>query len=206
MSRSMMPTASRSCVGTICTAVSGKPCLAKRARETRVNRGARARAFGAAAQDRRVAALQAQRGRVGRDVRPALVNDADDAERHAHARDLEAVRPLPFGDRLARRDRRAPRPSRARRPSLRCACRRARGDRPSRPTAPRAFASATSSALAASTAARALRSSRAAVSSTLRLTADGVCASTAGSGARRAAELEHALAQAVAQHCAWRCS
>ena len=29
MSRSMMPTASRSCVGTICTAASGKPCFAK---------------------------------------------------------------------------------------------------------------------------------------------------------------------------------
>ena len=100
MSRSMMPTASRSCVGTICTAVSGKPCFAKRARETRVNRSARARALGAAAQDRRIAALQAQRRRIGRHVGPALVNDADDAERHAHARDLETVRPLPFGDDL----------------------------------------------------------------------------------------------------------
>jgi hypothetical protein len=61
---------------------------------------ARSRALGAAAQDRGVAALQAQRRCVRRDVRPALVNDADDAERHAHARDLEAVRPLPLRDDL----------------------------------------------------------------------------------------------------------
>ena len=36
------------------------------------------------AQQRRVAALQAQAGRVDRDVGPGLVDDPDDAERHAH--------------------------------------------------------------------------------------------------------------------------
>ena len=49
-----------------------------------------------AAQNRRITALQAQRRRIGRHVRPALVNDADDAERDAHARNVEAVRPLPL--------------------------------------------------------------------------------------------------------------
>ncbi len=78
----------------------GQAVHAERTSETGMDRGARARAFGAAAQDRGIAALQAKRGRVGRDVRPALVNDADHAERHAHARDLETVRTLPFGDGL----------------------------------------------------------------------------------------------------------
>ena len=78
----------------------GQAVHAERPSETGMDRGARARAFGAAAQDRGIAALQAKRGRVGRDVRPALVNDADHAERHAHARDLETVRTLPFGDGL----------------------------------------------------------------------------------------------------------
>ena len=51
-------------------------------------------AVGAAAQHHGVAALQAQRAGVGGDVRPALVNDADDAERRRHSLDLQAVRPL----------------------------------------------------------------------------------------------------------------
>ena len=75
----------------------GQAVLRQGARETRVYRCARARALGAAAQDRRIAALQAQGRGIGRHVRAALVNDADDAERHSDARDLETVRPLPFG-------------------------------------------------------------------------------------------------------------
>ena len=43
---------------------------------------------------RRIARLEAQRGGVGRDVRPRFVNDADDAERHAHSSDLDAGRPV----------------------------------------------------------------------------------------------------------------
>ena len=97
----------------------GQAMLCQRARETRVNRSARARALGAAAQDRRVAALQAQRGGVGRDVRPALVDDADDAERHAHARNRRARSAAAIRPRLGRPDRRALRRSRAPRPSLR---------------------------------------------------------------------------------------
>ena len=53
----------------------------------------------AAAQDAGVARLDAERRSVCRDVRPRLVNDADHAERHAHARDLDAARLLaPVGD------------------------------------------------------------------------------------------------------------
>ena len=57
----------------------------------------------AAAQDHRIAGLEAERAGVGRHVRPALVDDADDAERRAHALDLQPVRPVPFGDHLADR-------------------------------------------------------------------------------------------------------
>jgi hypothetical protein len=60
-------------------------------------------ALAAAAQDRRVARLEAQRARVAGHVRPALVDDADHAERHAHALDAQAVRPLPLGDHRADR-------------------------------------------------------------------------------------------------------
>jgi hypothetical protein len=68
-----------------------------------VDRAARVRALRAAAQDHRIAGLQAQRARVGRHVRPALVDDADHAERHAHALDDEPVRPRPLGDHAADR-------------------------------------------------------------------------------------------------------
>ena len=46
----------------------------------------------AAAQDARVAGLEAQRGGIGRDVGPRLVDHRDHAERDPHARDLETVR------------------------------------------------------------------------------------------------------------------
>ncbi len=60
-------------------------------------------ALGAAAQDRGIAGFQAQRRRVRRDVGAALVNDADDTERHRDALNLEAVRTLPFGEHPAER-------------------------------------------------------------------------------------------------------
>ena len=47
----------------------------------------------AAAQHDGVAALEAERARIRRDVRPALIDDADDAERRRHALDDQAVRP-----------------------------------------------------------------------------------------------------------------
>ena len=55
--------------------------------------------FRAAAQDRRVAGLEAQPGGVRGDVGPRLVDDADHAERHAHHADLDAGRAiLEIGD------------------------------------------------------------------------------------------------------------
>jgi hypothetical protein len=46
----------------------------------------------AATQDRRVAGLEAERGGIRGDVRPRLVDDADDAQRHAHVPDLDTGR------------------------------------------------------------------------------------------------------------------
>lgn len=46
--------------------------------------------LGAAAQDGRVAGLQAQAGGVDGHVRPRLVDDPDHAQRHAHLADLDA--------------------------------------------------------------------------------------------------------------------
>ncbi len=69
---------------------------ARRPCEQRGVDGARgAMAVGAAAQDRGVAGLEAQRAGIGRHVGAALVDDADHAERRAHALDRHAVRPLP---------------------------------------------------------------------------------------------------------------
>ncbi|ABA49903.1 hypothetical protein BURPS1710b_3448 [Burkholderia pseudomallei 1710b] len=57
-------------------------------------RGVRFERLRAAAQDRRVAGLQAQRGRVDRHVRPRFVDDPDHAERHAHLADLDSARAI----------------------------------------------------------------------------------------------------------------
>ena len=53
---------------------------------------------GAAAQDRGIARLEAERPGIGGHVRPALIDDADHAERRAHALDVEAVGAVPAGD------------------------------------------------------------------------------------------------------------
>ena len=47
--------------------------------------------FASPAQDRRVTRLQAQRGRVDRDVRAGFIDDANDAERHTHLSDAHSV-------------------------------------------------------------------------------------------------------------------
>ena len=60
-----------------------------------MNGTARAVALRAAAQDRGIAGLEAQRRGIGGDVGAALVDDADDAERHPHPLDGHAVRPRP---------------------------------------------------------------------------------------------------------------
>ena len=94
----MRPTAARSRVGTSWIASSGRPASRKPVRQGGVDRARRAEALGAAAQDRRVARLEAERAGVRGHVRPALVDHADDAERHAHALDRHAVRARPAID------------------------------------------------------------------------------------------------------------
>ena len=54
-------------------------------------------ALRAAAQDRGVAGLEAQRPGIGGDVGPALVDDPDHAQGHPHAGDVEAVGPASSG-------------------------------------------------------------------------------------------------------------
>ncbi len=94
-----MPTAARSRVGTSEIAASGRLASRKPLGQRGMDRARRAMAVGAAAQDHGVAGFQGQRAGVGGDVRPALVDHADDAERHFHALDGHAVRPRPgFGD------------------------------------------------------------------------------------------------------------
>ena len=48
----------------------------------------------AAAQNHRVAGLQAQHRRIHRDIRARFIDDADHPERHPHARDFEPARAL----------------------------------------------------------------------------------------------------------------
>ncbi len=88
-------------------AVAGRDELNRRFRQAgsaqpfgqrRKNRAARTHAVGTAAQDRGVAGFQAQHAGVGGHIRPALINDADDAERHADTLDSHAVGPRPGFD------------------------------------------------------------------------------------------------------------
>jgi hypothetical protein len=60
-----------------------------------MNRAAGAKALRAAAQDRGVTGLQTQRAGIGGHIRPAFIDDADDAKRHAHAFDAHSVGPPP---------------------------------------------------------------------------------------------------------------
>jgi hypothetical protein len=52
-------------------------------------------------QDGRVAGLEAQGAGIAGHVGAALVDDADDTQRHPHSRDLQAVGPRPFRRRRA---------------------------------------------------------------------------------------------------------
>ena len=101
--RSISPTAARSVVGTSWIASARQARGAQALDEAGVDRARRAHAVRAAAEDHRVARLEAERAGIGGDVGPALEDDADDAERRAHARNLQAVGHGPFGDRRADR-------------------------------------------------------------------------------------------------------
>ena len=83
------PTAARSVVSTTCTAAAGRPARPGPAGCSGRSPGGVDR-LGAAAQDGRVAGLQAQAGGVDGHVRPRLVDDPDHAQRHAHLADLDA--------------------------------------------------------------------------------------------------------------------
>ena len=136
--------------------------LAQAAGKAHLDGAAGVVAVRAAAQDRRVAGLEAERAGVRRHVRPALVDDADDAERHAHALDLEAVGPRPVCEHAADRDRAARRSPPAPWPWPRRAWHRASAGRGRRPGGwPRA-AAARSQPLASRMAAVRARNSRAA--------------------------------------------
>ena len=60
-----------------------------------------AQAIRAAAQDRGVAGLEAQRAGVGGDIGPALVNHADNTQRRRDALDAQAIGPLEHGQHTA---------------------------------------------------------------------------------------------------------
>ncbi len=63
----------------------------------------RMEALRSAAQDRGVAGFERQPAGIGGDVGPTLVDDADDAQGHGDAFDVEPVRPRPAGERAADR-------------------------------------------------------------------------------------------------------
>ena len=67
--------------------------------ESGMDRGIGMMRLGAAAQDRSIAGLEAQRAGIGGDVRTALVDDAHDAQRDAHPFDGHSIWPRPtLGD------------------------------------------------------------------------------------------------------------
>ncbi len=101
---------------------------------------------------RRIAALPARRHKpagVGGHVGARFVDDADDAQRHAHARDRRGRWAASIGQHRADRDRAAPPRRRGPRPSPRRACRRASAGRAWRPRAWRCSAASRSCRLAA---------------------------------------------------------
>ena len=159
--RASCPTAARSVVGTSWMAAAGRPASRSPLDQAGVDGGAGEAALRAAAQDHRIGRLQAQRARIGRHVGTALVDDADDAQRHAHALDPQAVGPRPFArsrrrwDRPARRSPRCPRAMASTRLSSSCSRSSMAALRP------RARAASMSRALAARICARAARGCRA---------------------------------------------
>src|SRR5450631_2434011 len=81
----------------------GQPYGSQTVCQARMNRRARLGALRPAPQDHGVARFQAQSARICSDVGAALVNDADDAQRHADSLNPHAVRPRPLGQNLADR-------------------------------------------------------------------------------------------------------
>ena len=102
---SMWPTAARSVVGTNWIAASGRPAASSPSTSAACMRARGMQRFRAAAQDRRVAGLDAERAGIRRHVRPALIDDAEHADRRRHARDVETVGPSSSAQARVRPDR-----------------------------------------------------------------------------------------------------
>jgi hypothetical protein len=89
-------------VGTSWIASPGRPAASRPSRiAAAIGRGAEG--IRAAAQDRGIAALQAQRAGIGRHVGAALEDHGDDAERRRDTLEAQAVRPRPFRQHAAER-------------------------------------------------------------------------------------------------------
>jgi len=71
----------------------GQPAAAQPRSQSSGQRARRVKALRAAAQDRGIAGFECQPAGIGGDVGPALINDADDAERDGDPLDREPVRP-----------------------------------------------------------------------------------------------------------------
>ena len=97
----MSPTAARSAIGTIWIASLRQAGVLEALDQAGMDRLRGMQRIRAAAQDHGIAGLEAERAGIGGDVRPAFIDDADDAERRAHALDMQAVRAIPLGDDLA---------------------------------------------------------------------------------------------------------
>ena len=143
-----------------------------------MNGTARMLALRAAAQNDRVAGFQAQRTCVCRNVRPALVDDADNAERHAHALDAQAVGARPVGEHGADRIGKGARRFRGRAPSSRCASSVSLSRSSSAPRMPCARSLLRSRSLAITSSERRLRIAAAASRSACFFCRAGACAST----------------------------
>ena len=133
---SISPTAARSVVGTSWIAASGSPAAPQPRHQPGMDRLRRAQALRAAAQDRRVPGLQAQRAGVGGHVRPALEDHPHHPERRPHPADAQPRGPVPLRHHRADRIRLRRRSPAAPRPCPRPAPRSAPAGRAWRPTAP----------------------------------------------------------------------
>ena len=127
VARRSSPTAARSVVGTSCTQSSGRPAAfsARRSSSTMAREEWKLSEPPRSTTD--IARLDAKRAGVGGDVGAGLVDHADDADRHPHAADHQAVGARPLLDQGAHRVGQGSRYRRARGPSPRPALRSAAG-------------------------------------------------------------------------------
>jgi len=99
----MWPTAARSGVCTSWIAFCGSPASLRPRTHGVGDNARRVQALGAAAQDNGVCGSQAEGASIGRHVGAAFIDDANDADGHADAREGEAAGPLPGVEHRANR-------------------------------------------------------------------------------------------------------